>query len=117
MSEAAPEKQSEPKRIGTGLPGPGRKPGVPNKIGASAKNAFQAAFDQLGGVEGLVKWARADEGKNLTDFYKLYARLIPTDLKVETPDLKDLQPRDALSIARDLLHLAQLGVQTQPTQH
>lgn len=112
MSDTAPGIEPEKTRNKGGRP-----KGSLNKFTANAKQAFQAAFDELGGVAGLVTWAKADEGKNLTDFYKLYARLIPTDLKVETPDLKDLQPRDALSIARDLLHLAQLGVQTQPTQH
>lgn len=40
-----------------------------------ARACFQEAFDALGGVPALVRWARA----NPTDFYKLYAhKLIPT---------------------------------------
>ncbi len=55
----------------------GRKRGTKNKFTVSAKKAFEEAFDELGGAEGLTKWAI----DNQTDFYKLYARLIPVDVK------------------------------------
>ena len=54
----------------------GRPKGVPNKITLSAKAAFQAAFDELGGTEALKAWAVA----NPTDFFKLYSKLIPTEV-------------------------------------
>ena len=54
----------------------GRPAGVENKLTQSVKAAFQAAFDELGGAEGLAEWAQ----ENKTDFYKLYARLIPVDV-------------------------------------
>lgn len=54
----------------------GRKKGSVNKTTVAAKQAFQLAFDQVGGVEKLVEWAN----KNQTDFYKLYGRLIPQDV-------------------------------------
>ena len=54
----------------------GRPPGIENKLTQSVKAAFQAAFDELGGAEGLAEWAQ----ENKTDFYKLYARLIPVDV-------------------------------------
>lgn len=38
-----------------------------------AKEAFQKAFDLVGGVESLAEWAK----ENKTEFYKLYGRLIP----------------------------------------
>lgn len=41
-----------------------------------AKEAFQKAFDLVGGTEGLAEWAMA----NKTDFYKIYGRLIPNDV-------------------------------------
>lgn len=51
----------------------------PNKLTASAKEAFSLAFDKLGGYERMVKWANADPD-NLKVFYTLYARLIPVDV-------------------------------------
>lgn len=59
----------------------GRKEGAVNKTTATAKQAFQLAFDELGGVAGLVKWAKSDPD-NLATLYTLYARLIPTDTNV-----------------------------------
>lgn len=55
----------------------GRKPGTPNKLTVAAKEAFQLAFEGVGGVDGLIKWAQ----HNPDEFYKLYARLIPVDVK------------------------------------
>lgn len=55
--------------------GKGRKAGVPNKFTKSAREAFQLAFDETGGFASLSEWAR----KNQTEFYKLYARLIPVE--------------------------------------
>lgn len=54
----------------------GRKKGTVNRTTASAKEAFALAFDRLGGEEGLATWA----AENQTDFYKLYSKLIPTDV-------------------------------------
>lgn len=53
----------------------GRKAGTPNKLTQSARAAFQLAFDAAGGHAGLARWAK----KNKTEFYKLYARLIPVE--------------------------------------
>ncbi len=71
MSEApVSDKQTEPKprRVGDGTPGPGRKPGVPNKTTAQLKEAILAAATRHGedgdgeaGLEGyLFKVARED---------------------------------------------------------
>lgn len=57
----------------------GRPKGTPNKLTVKAKEAFQMAFDNLGGVEGMVKWAKADPD-NLKVFYTLYSKLIPMDV-------------------------------------
>ena len=53
----------------------GRQAGTPNKLTKSAREAFQLAFDGIGGAVTLVAWAQA----NPTEFYKLYARLIPVE--------------------------------------
>jgi hypothetical protein len=54
----------------------GRPKGALNKTTRAAKEAFTLAFENIGGAEALSEWARA----NQTDFYKLFARLIPTEL-------------------------------------
>ena len=54
----------------------GRKKGTPNKVTSSVAAALQAAFDKLGGEDGLVTWAKTDPG-NMSTFYQLAARLIP----------------------------------------
>lgn len=53
----------------------GRTEGAIGKLTANAKEAFQLAFDSIGGYEALALWAL----QNQTDFYKIYGRLIPVD--------------------------------------
>lgn len=55
--------------------GKGRKKGSQNKVTAGAKEAFALAAQGLGGAKALETWARANE----TEFWKLYARLIPVE--------------------------------------
>ena len=57
----------------------GRAKGSLNKTTTNAKEAFASAFEGLGGVDRLTEWAEA----NPTDFFKLYARLIPVELSGE----------------------------------
>jgi hypothetical protein len=61
----------------------GRKKGTPNKVTASVKEAFKEAFDRRGGVDALVQWAEGEP----TEFYKLAARLIPTELQADVRQL------------------------------
>lgn len=58
----------------------GRKSGTPNKMTTSAKAAFEFAFAELGGADGLADWARDNQG----EFYRLFARLIPKPLELGT---------------------------------
>ena len=60
----------------------GRKPGATNKVTRSAKEAYALAFEGLGGVAALQQWGR----ENLTEFYKIPARLIPTESHVSGAD-------------------------------
>lgn len=55
----------------------GRKKGTPNKLTVAAREAMQLAFDGVGGVDGLIQWAK----ENSTEFYKIYARLIPLEVE------------------------------------
>ena len=57
-------------------PSIGRPPGAKNKTSKTAKENFLAVFTGMGGTPAMKKWAKA----NQTEFYKLYARLIPTEL-------------------------------------
>lgn len=65
-----------PKEAGAYKPGHrngGRPPGVGNRLTRDIKLVFMQAFENSGGVAELSKWAM----ENRTEFYKLYARLIP----------------------------------------
>lgn len=54
----------------------GRPKGAKNKVGAGAKENILAVFTRLGGTAAMAEWAR----ENRTEYYKLYARLIPTEV-------------------------------------
>ena len=56
--------------------GKGRVKGVPNKVSATAKENVIAVFTRLGGTAAMAKWA----AENQTDFYRLYAKLIPSQI-------------------------------------
>jgi hypothetical protein len=63
-------------------PQSGRRKGVSNKLTKSARDAFQYAFEKTGGAAGLADWAHTHRD----EFYRLYARLIPTELVGPGPD-------------------------------
>lgn len=54
----------------------GRKKGTPNKVTASVKGALNDAFGQIGGVPSLVAWGKENQG----EFYKLWSKLVPTEV-------------------------------------
>ena len=55
----------------------GRQKGTPNKSTAAVKAALLKAFSKLGGVPALVAWGKDNRG----EFYKLWAKLLPTEIK------------------------------------
>ena len=55
--------------------GAGRKKGVPNKQTTAVKQCILNAFENIGGVANLSKWAE----ENQTEFYKLWGRMIPLE--------------------------------------
>ena len=59
-------------------PGAGRPRGVPNKLSMTVKDNVIAVFDAIGGNATMAAWA---EG-NQTEFFKLYSKLLPTDVNV-----------------------------------
>jgi hypothetical protein len=56
-----------------------RPKGKPNNVTATAKENIIAVFNRLSGTAGMAEWAR----NNLSDFYKLYARLIPQQIDMD----------------------------------
>lgn len=54
----------------------GRAAGTPNKLTALAKDNIAAVFNRLGGTAAMADWAT----KNQTEFYKIYARLLPVEV-------------------------------------
>ena len=56
----------------------GRPVGSKNKF-TTLKNAFIETFEELGGVDNLVEWARA----NQTEFYRMVARLMPREVEAK----------------------------------
>lgn len=57
----------------------GRKKGEPLKVTVAFKTAVLRAYDGIGGDDTFQAWAR----ENPTEFYKIAARLIPSDGKVD----------------------------------
>lgn len=57
----------------------GRPKGSPNKTTVAAKEAIQAAFDGLGGVDALIEWATQEKNRGL--FYSsIYPRILPHEV-------------------------------------
>lgn len=56
----------------------GRPKGAKNIVGATAKENIVAVFTRLGSTAAMAEWAN----ENKTEFYKLYARLIPVEQHV-----------------------------------
>lgn len=52
-----------------------RTVGAKNKISGQAKENIQAVFVRLGSTAAMAKWAE----DNQTEFYKIYARLLPIE--------------------------------------
>ena len=75
-------KIDESRKMARGQKTGGRQKGTPNRVTATAKEAFQLAFEELGGVPALTKWAKG----NQDTFYKLYARLIPMQQEISGPE-------------------------------
>ena len=69
-------------KIGEGKPGPGRKPGVPNKLTADVKAAIERAFNEVGGSEYLVRQAK----ENPQAFLTLLGKILPRDMKIDLPE-------------------------------
>jgi hypothetical protein len=63
--------------------GPSRKKGVPNKITSEAKHAIALAFEGIGGVPALIKWAQTNTRTRSIFYSQLYAKLIPLNVQAD----------------------------------
>ncbi len=73
----------------------GRQVGTPNKLTAAFKEAVAIVYNTLGGHEAFAEWAKLNQG----EFYKICARLIPGEMRAESPD-----DRITVIIAREQAH-------------
>ena len=74
-------KKGEPR-----LPSAGRKKGTPNKSTVLVKSVLAEAFEGIGGVPALVEWAQ----DNQTEFYKLFAKLLPVQVEANVDGKLDI---------------------------
>jgi len=63
------------------IPGPGRPKGSVNKF-TNLKEVFLQAFEETGGVEGLVEWIKKSP-RNRGQFYTIIAKMLPSSVDVE----------------------------------
>tara|TARA_R110002020_G_scaffold470161_1_gene695786 strand:- start:2596 stop:2964 length:369 start_codon:yes stop_codon:yes gene_type:complete len=66
--------------------GAGRPKGALNKVTRHVRDNLTEAFARLGGVDGMVKWAKED-ARNRGEFYRLYAKLLPMEKNL--PETKE----------------------------
>ena len=75
--------QKKPNNLGelvkTG--GPGRPMGRKNKVPASLREDLITVYEELGGIQGMVEWAKAKEG-NRALFYRILASTLPRQVAV-----------------------------------
>jgi len=87
----------------------------PNRIGAAVKSNVLAVFDRIGGRDRMAEWAEA----NLSEFYRLYARLIPTEAITEVTfrDASNLSESELIAIAtsRSVGDIAETSQPHEPT--
>lgn len=125
MSESPQARGARSKRVQRGSAAPPAARALnphrrgPARTGVTAKEQLGDAFIRMGGVAGLVKWAK----KNPTEFYRLWARLIPKEdsLLVANVGVEDLLRQldeqspgngDALSVVEGVAE--QLGLPAPP---
>ena len=53
-----------------------RQKGTPNKLSSGSKMNIESVFRKIGGQDAMAEWAM----ENKTEFYRLYARLLPHEV-------------------------------------
>ena len=65
--------------------GPGRPLGSKNRVPANLRNDLITVYEKLGGIQGMVEWAKAKEG-NRALFYRILASTLPKYVAVSAHD-------------------------------
>jgi hypothetical protein len=68
-------------QIGGGKPGPGRKPGIPNKSNGLLKDAIIQAAEEAGGKKGIVGYLTQQARKHPAAFLALIGRVLPLQVQ------------------------------------
>ena len=71
------KKSAENLRVGKGLAGPGRPPGMPNKTTALLKDAILQAAQAAGGDAGMVGYLTLQAQENPGPFMALLGKVLP----------------------------------------
>lgn len=71
----------------------GKAAGTQNRITKEVKAILEKAFEGIGGLEAFVEWGKA----NQTEFYKLWAKMLPLHVKA---DLKTVEVEELLNAGR-----------------
>ena len=84
-NKTEPDKQSgiKPSNLGKFLKsgGPGRPMGSLNKVPSNLRDDLITVYEKLGGIQGMVEWAKAKEG-NRALFYRILASTLPRQVAV-----------------------------------
>ena len=72
-----------------GIKSPGRPKGSKNKISGSLQLDLKLCYDRLGGLEGMIKWAKRSE-ENKTRFYGWCIQLLPKEINLNQTITHDL---------------------------
>ena len=70
-----------PDQIGGGKPGPGRKPGIPNRANGLLKDAIIQAAEAAGGEGGMVAYLTKQANKHPAAFLALIGRVLPLQMQ------------------------------------
>lgn len=60
--------------------GSGRKPGTPNKMTASVKDAISKVAENLGGTERMTAWVQEDPANEKAFWTVIYPKLLPVQM-------------------------------------
>jgi hypothetical protein len=84
------------------LPGAGRKPGGLNHRTVEVKTVLEEAARKMGGVKGLVEWARSSPENTTTFWRDMWLKLLPLSATIRADVQHELAPKSAEELAAAL---------------
>ena len=78
----------------------GRQVGTPNKVTTIFKDAVRTFYEDIGGNAAFAAWAK----ENPTEFYRIAARLIPTEMASQGTSINVTVNRHSFQTEDALLH-------------